>query len=268
MDHHVFPSDAIGRGYSHNTLWDGCPISAIRGNPNLGWIVEDDFNTAHVFASATAANGYKTFQDSSATIGPLNTAIGGVLRLSAPATGDTEAEIEAGSGAGGIFAISSTAGATHRFWYEARVKVSQIASESAFIGLAKPGWAANSALADTTGAPVSTGAFIGFSLLAAAPTAVDAIYQKASTTLVTVKAAAHTLVADTYVSLGFHYDGRKLWYYVNGVKPAGVAGVMVSGNSSFPNGTVLVPAFGVKSSTTTISILDVDWFRAVQAYDV
>lgn len=241
-------------------LWGGVPLQEILGgNPELGRVIYKTFDNAPTIATTVTVDGIYAYVDGSCSVAP-DADDPGVVELTTTNSANNEVHIAASvANAAPFAAISSSSPKTVIF--EARVNLSSVADVAAVVGLAEPGFAANSGLADTTGA-IADKDFVGFQVLAAAPTAWDAIYHKAGQTQVQVLAAAHTQAASTYVKLGFRYNAVSgdLDYYVNGAWVATVSDVSVT---AFPDGELLAPIFGVKTFASAAKVLRVDWFCTV-----
>lgn len=237
-------------------LWGGIPLQEILGgNPELGRVIYKSFDNCPTITSTATVDGLYAYADSSCTVAPDADAPG-VLELTTTNSANNEVHVTSSANAAPFAAISSTSPKTIVF--EARVNLSSVADEAALVGMAEPGFAANSGLADTTGA-IADKDFVGFQVLVAAPTAWDAIYHKAGQTQAQVLAAAHTQVANTFVKLGWRYNAVSgvLDYYVNGAWVATVSDVSVT---AFPDGELLAPIFSVKTFASAAKVLRVDWF--------
>ena len=112
--------------------------------------------------------------------------------------------------------------------------------------------------------------FVGFHRLESADNGefLDTVYKANGITQVTVKANAHTLVADTYVKVGmvFNRDNDNiLTFYVNG-HPLPDTYTMVSGaGTDFPNEVQLGVFYAVLNATgTTPGDTHLSWIRCAQ----
>ena len=98
-----------------------------------------------------------------------------------------------------------------QLWFEARLKLDAVSTGKAVVGLVAQ---------DAT--PIANTDGIYFAKDTAGTGAIDFVVKKTSTA--TTAAAIKTAVADTFVRLGFYYDGKStISYYVDGVKAGDVA---------------------------------------------
>ncbi len=116
-----------------------------------------------------------------------------------------------------------TLSATKKFWFKTRIKFAKVTQSDILVGLAVLD---TTLLGSVDGDGVTDGIFFskedGDAIL-------DFNVQKNTTTGQTRATALATLVADTYVTLGFYYDGAgEVTAYVDDVKKASIA--MTSAN--------------------------------------
>ncbi len=232
-------------------LWGDCKWDDIENGIIPGYTFFENFfqYSATGKFTGTAASG--------GTLAVSTTDIGGVLKI----TNDTSANNSASLQSNALGKISSAA--PQPLWWEARFKLNIVTKSSLFIGLMDVGTTSANIVTDTTGVPLSTGNFIGFSIAGGTSLVnLDAIYQKASTTLVKQKAIAAVMAADTYVKVGCRYDGTKLYYYVNGLL-CETTGVVPS-VTAFPDAVVHALVASLKSTTAGAAIMSLDWVRYAQ----
>ncbi len=169
--------------------------------------------------------------------------------------------------------------------FECRLAVSAItaAKWSTFTGLALADSTDGAGITDkifayTTGALATTFSGVGFQHLQAEGAAWDGAYKAASQTAQdgstkTKLDSLHTMVADTYVKLGFRYRAypRTVEFYVNGVRPGGLtAPAMLTAAeiaaATFPASTVpMAPVIGIKDIAGNAALnLKMDWWAAAQ----
>ena len=133
----------------------------------------------------------------------------------------------------------------YRMWFEAKWKVSNVATVDAVMGLQ---------VTDTTPLAVSDGIF--FKLTTGAAT-VDFLVEASSTA--TTASAVATLAADTFVRTGFYYNGvDEVQYYIDGV----LKGESVATN--LPTAAGLSPSFGLKSNSANARTMTIDYIWAAQ----
>lgn len=253
------------------SIWNSCPEEALRRKATPGTWDFDDFTTF-----CATANRYTLVGDASppAAAAAADT---GIVVLNASGTDNNEAYMAYGINATGLAKV--TGGGSNKIWFETRVKVSSIADQGVMLGLALPGYVAANMLTDDTGVPAtSSGSFVGFRAVTADPDGMDAVYATASTALTVHQEAESSskyvpgsssvylqnLIADTYVKFGLHFDGLKMWWYINGVRvnDSGVAYNV----TNFPDAVNLTAFWGVKTGEAVAKTMTVDWWKA--AYQI
>ncbi len=246
-----------------------------RGEGNAAFGHFDDFIR---FSETTLTDGYIHLETATGTIAQLaSTATApGIVQLTSAADND-EAVIQLGNGLDvGAFRLQKD------FAFEARVRLNAAAivagDHGFFIGMATGG-ASGCAIANqlfTTGDAIyATADLIGFQHLAAESTALDAMYQASGQTKVdgavdTDLDTAHTLVAATWVKLGFRFSSnrpRKVEWFVDGAEVCQIeeTGVTAAG---FPDGDTafMQPTIGMRGVDATSATLDIDWIACAQLY--
>jgi hypothetical protein len=228
-----------------------------RNNSNKGLFFEEEFIVAPTMASATAQGGYLSYQDTGGTIKPKATLHGGIWELATDGTDEDEVWVQAVGPAGHF---SATAGRNHDQWFESIQAVDRITANAVSYqwGLAAAASAVADHLVDATGALQTARAVVGFHSLPAAPETLRAVYNTASGTVVSLGTAA-TLVAGTFVRTGIRYRKQtgKCEWWVNGVRMFSLA----ISTANFPDAIDLSPMWGFKSTTATVSTLDLDSWR-------
>jgi hypothetical protein len=240
-------------------LWATCPTEAFRRGDG-GVLFFDDFLKFPVMASATAQDGYWTFQDTGCTVQPAadGTEGPGIVEIKVDATGDNEeAWLGTGTAAGfPLWQVRPTADLTARLWFEARVRFGQISVQNFFCGLTAPGDVdGDGIIADDD--TLAADERLGWYVLAADPDAIMGVY--GDTTQTDYAASESVIVADTWYKLGIgfniHGDGKVYWY-LNGVRlGAGIAGDA----TQMPNAQDLTLAIGGKSQGAVALEWHVDW---------
>jgi hypothetical protein len=258
-------------------LWADCPIEEIKSQ-GIGYLIQDDFQS---FGGTVATNvgtydgGYKSFETTNTSLKTLTgaaTDVGGIIRLLTTANDGEEVSFANGYDLGGPFRLlkhdpsAGTPTIGKKLWYETRVRFAQIVTQDAILALTEEGLAVNDGWASDADAQADKD-MVGFRILAATSSAVDAIHQKAGGSGATVvKAAAQTIVANTWYKFGMTYDpsastNGTLTWYVNGTEVGNITNL---GATKFPNGDKLNSLIGIKNSTAAISSLDVDWLWIAQ----
>ena len=243
------------------------------GNPAIGFF--DDFLS---FSETTLTDGYIHLETATGTVvqGASTATAPGLIVLTSAADND-EAVIQLGNGLDvGAFRLQKD------FVFETRVKVNAPAivvdDHSYFIGMATGG-ASGCAIANlllTTGDAIyATADLVGFQHLDGESTALDAMYQASGQTKVdgavdTDLDTAHTLVADTWVKLGFRFTAakpRKLEWFVDGVEVCQIEEASV-GAVAFPDADTafMQPTIGIRGADATSATITVDWWACAQLY--
>lgn len=203
---------------------------------------------------------------------PTSTTLGGIGALRIANT--TE---DLGGGIRGVqspFQITADAG---KLWYECRIKIASITTldMSFFAGLCETTYSSTAVVAmSATGVPIttSTGALgdfnlVGFHKPEANTTAFDTSYKANTVTAVEVNSDVGALVANTYVKLGMKFDttGKKLSFYINGVKQTNTKVIPDGTGTDFPADAALgwIFAMGVGSGAGD-NVLTIDWVRIAQ----
>lgn len=270
--------DELDGSYLSGRLWrkfvqDGILVAK---NRTLGIGIEDDFIK---FGATSLHDGYIILATGSGTTVAQITSEAdgfGIVRLLLDGdAGNDEAVLQLGAGLDvGPFKLAS-----NDLCFEARIRVDAItaAKWSWFVGLASGG-AAGAAITDkmfvdSTGALYATNSFVGFQHLAAEGGAVDGMYQKTGQTKVdgavnTNLDTLHTMVAGTWVKLGFRYFShpKRLCWFVDGVE-VGAARLLASAldAATFPDDVFLTPTIGAKDVAGDAELhLDIDWWACAQ----
>lgn len=262
-------------------LWAECPWGDI-GRTVRGTCLFDDFdNTAAMSAQTALLSKYAAYSDTSCTILQVadmaqNNSTGtqgfGALALAVTATDDKTAIIQTGGNAGGLASFRDPAVATpHDIYFEARFKINEIATGNHFVGFADEGLcvvsSGSAGLIWTNNVLSTSKNYIGFGTLVAAPSTLFFAYQRQSATAVIPIASLATLVADTYINVGFHYryaanpSDRKIMVYKNNVaQSVGVAKSAIV-TATFPTVDALAMTAIAATSTTTAHTLTLDWWK-------
>lgn len=230
--------------------------------------VFEDFNNVPVFASTTSQNGWYTYQDTGVTMQGSPTEMG-VLEVAGNATDNDEGILTSGGNLAGSFKISTTDGSKFMVGFEARLKKASIADNALafFIGLGEEGLAAANTLVDDTGA-VADKDHIGFHVDHAAGETLDAVYGKESGTQKVNVAGVDTLVADTYVKVGFLYNpsapaAKKIAWFINGKEQSTyVTNTLLTTAADFPAGEELALLFATKVGAAAEVKAQLDWWGA------
>jgi hypothetical protein len=155
-----------------------------------------------------------------------------------------------------------------RLAFEARVKASSDSDPTGWaVGLSSIAPGAADFLLDAGAVPNTAADFVGFNVPEVDPDGIDVVYQASGQSLNVHDANAHTAVADTYVNLGFLFDGTDCTVYVNGTALSATSEPILAADiagADFPTGTALRPAASNKAGGTPDITLTVAWMRAIQ----
>lgn len=209
-----------GRGPSER-LWRDCDYLGFIADPAQGHGFFCDFQGNYALAANQTVTlldqgicGY-TGATAGSTISMTTTNPNGELHLET--TTDNESiGIMALGGKNVAAQFLLTAG--KQAWFEARIKVVNItdAKFGLFCGFAEEGLCAEDGILSDADA-LADKDYIGFVRIAADGDKLDTVHNKASGTAVVVKADAVTVVADTYLKVGFYCDGTKVYFFKDGV---------------------------------------------------
>lgn len=252
-----------------NELWSDCPWMEIDAGTVDGVAWYDDFTTfGTLTAGGTLSTGrWTAVADTGGTVTALLTDPKGVIAMTTDTTDEDEIYLMSGNNLFGTAVIPSTGGGN--LWFEARVKVSTVTDGQLgfFIGLTEEAIVADQ-IVDATGALASKDC-IGFHVAAASGSACNWVYRKAGQTQQTALASAATLVADTYVKLGFKFlasnnSTKRIICYVDGVEKTTYITAANIAASTFPSGEEMLVSCLMKSMTAAAKTVSLDWVRFAQ----
>lgn len=263
-----------GYGLS-NRVWGKLAAAGARGlpsgNPVIGYY--DDFLKV---GNTSLYDGYIRLAGSGCSVAQITSEANhpGIVRISMDGTQNDEGVIQLGNGLDvGFFKFT----ADLAFEVYCRLSANGIVVNvaSIFAGLASGGSAGvaitDKMFADTNPTVYATNDFVGFQHLYAETTALDAMYQATGVTKVdgavnTDLDTIHTLVANTWVKLGFRYCNhpRKLTWYVDGEEVCSIGKTALDA-TSFPDAVFLQPTVGIKIGSGAAAVtLDIDWMACAQ----
>lgn len=245
----VFFEKNDGTGLSPG-LWEKMPRD-IWSNPAQAFTIQEDFLDPIITGDRW------TIVETDGSWAHLLTEIGGVGRLTSGATDNDEGYL--GGGAETVWG-KMVAGSRPLAW-EARFRINSIADLALYFGLAEEATAAANMLVDDTGAMVVKDT-VGFHSLAATPATLSSVHATASGAQV-VAGTAKTMVVDTWYKVGCYCDGKRNYWFVDGVVVAPTAGVLM-GAANFPDGEEMSFAFGLKTGEAVTKLLDIDWVYFAQ----
>jgi len=269
-------------------IWKDCPAGVYQENPEKGNHVFEDFRNSIVNTSNTTVTDFTS--GVGAVLGDMNLYAysegdkvvdvalqadnDGVLMLATDGTDADVGAVTSGSNVAGVWKTPGI-GAPKKFWFEARLKVNTItdADLGFFIGLAQPGEAKNAGGAMTAGgAAMSDVDYIGFAVLSGDNDALTAVYNEAGAGTAQSSAAA-TLVANTYVRVGFKVviesSSAKVKFFVNGVDLGADKEIDIgSTNADFPSDTDMdiLASLVAESGASDGDNIKIDWIRVAQEF--
>ena len=278
----TFFSELDPRGLS-GSLWKGFnpPEGGIfgltpSGNPAFG--IFDDFLMK---ASTTLYDGYFTLGTGTgsvtriasdynpSTAATLATTGLGIVQLLATADND-EAVMAFGNALDAPFHL----GRGRDLAFECRLNSENVAADDfcLFVGLAELGAQATVKINDANQDLVNEFDLLGFQHLMTDSTAINGLYQVGGQTAGTSVtntglAALHTLVADTYVKLGFRYNASTgtLHFFVNGVEDTGARlRIRNLTAGTFPDDNFMTPMIMLGTDQANDSIVNLDWWACAQ----
>ncbi len=100
----------------------------------------------------------------------------------------------------------------------------------------------------------------------------DFVYQDSASTAPTVNiASVATLVADTYIKVGFKYDpaapaANKITCYINNIAQSTFITTALIDAAAFPENDALAFTFAQKNGSSAAGTATIDWWKCVQAY--
>lgn len=132
-----------------------------------------------------------------------------------------------------------------KLWFKARFKVSDATQSDFVMGLQ---------ITDTTPLDVTDGVFFQKD---DGDASLDFHVEKNNTA--TSASAIHTVVSDTWLSVGFYYDGvSEVQYFVNDVK------LGTSATTNLPDDEELTISFGIQNGEAVAKTMSVDYILAVK----
>ena len=277
----------VARGPSP-IIWADCPVVSFLNDPGKGIHYFDDFQNSVVLEEEAGRSawtgGIGHIAGDMNWEGYVETALiadialqaddEGVLMLDTDGTDDQGAGITTGNNVQGVFR-SPKVGESKKFWFECRIKTNTITTGDLpfFVGLMEPGKLSSGS--PLGAAPTAPGDFdyIGFFVAEADGDDLTIIYNEASSGTAQSVTGQITLVADTYIRIGFKLvlDGNsmKIHFYADGVDLGVDAEVDIgSTNANWPGNTNMDVIITSTSGTNGENgdNLKIDWVRVAQEF--
>jgi hypothetical protein len=257
-------------------LWHDCPILGILEDPSLGYGFFDDFLDVETVATTKETSHGYVFLDAACTVIQAPDEVGGAIKL-LTTDNNLEASVQRGF-VGAPYVIAANQANGKKLWFEARVKLLLITTAKAgfFVGLAEEGSAAAAFMGDAGAlSDFANKDYLGF-WKDEDEVDLDVITNKATTDVI-LAADVHTLVADTYVKLGFKYDpdaipSKRIKFYVNGTELSTYVGETANDGSTiytrdttnFPGGEEMSPIIDLNGAHDDDTNLYMDWWSCYQ----
>jgi len=223
--------------YSSNkgkSLWETCPQLAAL-DPNVAHIFYDDFYGYLVSSGSDYVGWIMTENGGSGGQGTTDAA-GGIFAMYPHTDDDDNVQIQWNSE---NFALA----ATKPLWFEARVKLSDAIQSDMVVGLCVTDTSLTTAMSDGVYFRKDDG-----------NTSLDFVTEATSSE--TETSAVGTMTDDTYVRLGFWYDGTTVRAYVDGV--------LVASHTTTITAVELAVSFAVQNGEGAAKTMSIDYFKVVQ----
>lgn len=255
-------------------LWKDAPIKQVMSGDCDGTYLFDDFINFPSHSTTTVINNYTSYLDTGGTLVQSATESVGAAILDSDGTAADAITLATGGNAGGLLSIPASP--TAKVWFEARIKVSSIAANAPaiFLGFMQEGsFSGTAGVVAAGGAAPADNDFLGF--FRPANTNVFKFgYLVEGQTAQFPMTSMHTLVADTYVKLGFYLNpedvpAKRLKAFVNGtefttyITAANIADV--AGADQFPSDQEMALTLALKQDATGLdSTATIDWWAFMQ----
>lgn len=278
VTHKSLTGQGTNRGLSPR-IWDRLAGGSISVDSQLsGYFAGDDFNcfgdtyavASNVGRYAGEMGAYRSYEDTGNAITQLVNKNGGVLSVATDATDNDESWIQPGQATSVIGKIDKAAKCLTLF--EARIAVSQITNTFGLMcAMSEEALAAADTFADA--GTIADKDFIGFWALEGAAATLKYGWNKAGAGGITTLGTAATLVADTFVKIGWAYDPsahidprNRLTFYVNNVELTVYGTDTLLEGATFPDAQYLNWLFGLKNGTASANTITCDWWAFYQRH--
>jgi len=282
-------ADAVVSRMPSPIIWNDCPVTGIMTDPAKGQHIFDDFKNSLVVTANTTNTAFTTGvgqvhgdvnwyayaeSDTVADI-VIQADDDGVLLLQTDGTDADVTAIATGTNSEGRF-LTPTAGRAKKLWFEARVKFVSITNsdDASFIGLCAPGECkdAGGAMA-AGGASMSDVDYVGFAKLSGDCDDLTLVYNEASLGTAQSDTGVITLVAATWIRIGFKVvtkgQGTYLQWYADGVYLGSSYDVdLTLANAHWPSTTDMAALIShvAESGASDADGIYIDWVRVAQEY--
>ena len=277
----------VSRGPSP-IIWADCPVITILRDPGAGIHWFDDFQNSIVLKETANAtdftsgvgridgdiNWYVYCEKDKLADVALQADDEGVLLLSAGDQADDVNTITSGGNLIGTFRTPKV-GEHKNFWFEARLKVNTITNTDLawFVGLIQPGQAGDGTPLGAAPTALADVDYVGFFVAEADGDDLTVVYNEAGAGTAQSSTGLITLVADTYIRIGFKtvFKGKssEMRFYADGVDLGDDVAVDISDtNANWPGDTnmdvMITNTLGAAGADA--DNLKIDWVRVAQEY--
>lgn len=233
-------------------IWHDCPLLQMLVDPTLGIVDGDDF------AKVQATGFPYLIAGTNGTFAAVPAVTHGQAKLATGGADNDECYVTTNNNVAGLI----KADASSKWWFEARVKLSQITlAQGVFVGLAEETGVGVDFMTDNTMAMKVLDS-IGFQILAA--TNIAAVWQ----TMMQLNGGARAAIDATaltgttsFVKLGMKSEAGTVTFFGNGVP---LTTQVLSSATNFPLDQVMQVTFATKAGQGTANTLTLDWWRAAQ----
>jgi hypothetical protein len=271
------------------SIWNDCPVEEFAEVPGKGFHYFEDFKHALVGKETVSATDFTaavgrvdgvlpwyTFCESDKLVDlALQADADGVLMLDNDGTDADVDCIVAGDNVVGSFKTPAI-GSKKKFWFEARVKFSTIADDTAgsFIGISQPGEAKDAGgVMAAGGLTMQDIDYIGFARLSDDGDDLTIVSNEAASGTAQSTGSLITLVADTYVRIGMKVVtlgiSTKIRFYADGVDLGDAVAITIdSTNANYPSETLMAATLSWigESAVADGMNMKTDWVRVAQQY--
>lgn len=259
-------------------IWADCPKDEMVTDNSVGYFFMDDFLVVGDPTTATCSGNYLMLDTGDSTI-TASPEVGGAIKLLVT-TDNEDVGIKLGDATSAAFVIPAASSSGKKLWFEACIKKSVITNAygGCFVGLADETALAANFIADA-GADFADNDLLGFWVDETDDTLgshAHVVCQKTGAAFDTIIDTAATLVADTYIKLGFVYDPeapvtKRIKFFVDGVEQGTYVGegsadatVYITDTTNFPGGEEMNPIAYVSAASGNDLSMYMDWWACAQ----
>jgi hypothetical protein len=259
-------------GRFSDAIWADLP-EEIKYDPTVGIYRHEDwanFGKTTAIASnvgryAGKAGPYVSFEDTGCAVLQDVTALGTVK-----VTTDSDNDEVSISTHGVLGKFNSDTTSPRKMWFETRIAVAQIVTQNFFIGLAEEDLAGVTGVIGDTGV-IAAKDYVGFQVAEAASATLTLTYKKAGQTAQVPISSLSTLVADTYVNLGWVFDpqapvAKRIKIFVNGAEQSTYVTATNTAAATFPSGEEMSFLWAISPAATASNVYRNQGWQFAQLY--